>query len=61
MGNHLRIVSCRDETQWSHAVLSFRAERSGVEKSPVEKFPVGMKRNGTMSDGKLYANSFLLR
>ena len=32
---------------------------SGVEKSPGEKFPVGVKHNGAKSDRKLSANRFL--
>ena len=52
-------VSCRYETQWGHAALSFRAERSGVEKSPGKQFPVGKKHSGVMSSRKLYAKSFL--
>ena len=32
---------------------------SGVEKSPGEEFPVGMKHKGVMSSGKPFANSFL--
>jgi hypothetical protein len=42
-------VSYGDETQWRYA------EWETIGK----KFPVGMKRNGAMSDRKLYANSFL--
>jgi hypothetical protein len=49
MGNHSQKVSCRDETQRSHA---------GWE-TIREKFPVGVKRNGAMPDGKPFANSFL--
>ena len=40
--------------------LSFRAKRSGAEKSPGEKFPMEVKHGGAMSDRKLYANSFLV-
>jgi hypothetical protein len=39
--------------------LSFRAKRSGVEKSPAELFPVGVLYNRPMSNRKLSANSFL--
>ena len=52
-------VSCRYETQWGHAALSFRAERSGVEKSPGKQFPVGKKHIGVTLNRKPYAKSFL--
>ena len=45
IGNLSRTVSCLNETQWNYAALSFRAERSGVEKSPIGKFPVGKKHS----------------
>ena len=60
VGNPSRTVSCRGETLRCHAPLSFRAERSAVEKSPGEKFPAEAKRYGAMPDRKLYAKSFLL-
>ena len=53
----MRKVSCRGETLWCHAPLSFRAKRSGVEKSPSEKFPVAKKHYGVVPDGKPFANS----
>ena len=49
MGNYTRKVSCRDDTLLSHA---------GWE-TICEKFPVVMKLYCPMSDGKLFANSFL--
>ena len=52
-------VSCRYESHRYNAALSFRAERSEVEKSPAELFPAAMISNCSMSDRKLYANSFL--
>ncbi len=42
MGNCTRIVSCRDETQWSYA----------GQETIREKFPMEMKSNGAMPDGK---------
>ena len=52
-------VSCRYESHRYNAALSFRAERSEVEKSPAELFPVGVILNRPMTNRKLYANSFL--
>ena len=49
-------VSCRYETQWGHAALSFRAERSGVEKSPGKQFPVGKRHSGATLSRKLFSH-----
>ena len=51
IGNYTRKVSCRDETLLSHA---------GWE-TIRQQFSVAMVRNRFISDGKLFANSFLLR
>ena len=40
--------------------LSFRAERSGVEKSPTEQFPAVMNHIAVTPNRKPFANSFLL-
>ena len=50
MGNHLRTVSCCDETQRSH-----------VEWETIRKqFSAVMKHSIVISNRKLYAKSFLL-
>ena len=54
-------VSCRYESHRYNAALSFRAERSEVEKSPAELFPVGVILNRPMTNRKPVANSFLPR
>jgi hypothetical protein len=59
IGNPSRTVSCGQETPWSHALLSFRAEQSGVEKSPGEQFPVDKQHHGAKPNRKPFANSFL--
>ena len=52
-------VSCRCESHRYNAALSFRAERSEVEKSPADLFPVGVILNRPMTNRKPVANSFL--
>jgi hypothetical protein len=51
IGNYTRKVFCRDETLLSHV------GRETIR----QQFPVAMVRNRFISDGKLFANSFLLR
>ena len=48
-GNLSQTVSCRQETQWSHA------EQETFRK----QFPAGKKHNGATSSRKPFANSFL--
>ena len=52
-------VSCHYAPPLPHAALSFRAQRSGAEKSPAEQFPVAMLHHYPMPNRKLFANSFL--
>ena len=49
-------LSARNAMEPRRSVIS-----SEVEKSPVEKFPIGKKHCGITPDRKPYANSFLLR
>ena len=51
MGNYLRKVSCRGDTQWHHV----------GQETICKRFPVGVIHHSFMPDGKLFAKSFLLR
>ena len=56
----MQIVSYGGGTQPPPS-LSFRAQRSGVEKSPAEQFPAAMNPLCSTPNRKPFANSFLSR
>ena len=58
-GNFSQVVSHHHAPPLSHAALSFRAQRSGAEKSPAEQFSAAMLHQCPMPHRKLSANSFL--
>ena len=51
-GNFSQVVSYHHAPPLPHAALSFRAQRSGAEKSPAEQFPAAMLHHCPAPDGK---------